>query len=58
MHDFFDEGSELYCEKVRVRDIAEKTGTPVYIYSHKTLVEHIEKIQKAFRAVHPLISIQ
>ena len=55
MHDFFYLKNELYCEKVRVRDIAEKVGTPVYVYSHKTLVEHIEKIQKAFRAVQPLI---
>lgn len=55
MHDFFYVGNELYCEKVRVKDIAEQVGTPVYIYSYKTFVEHLEKIQKAFRSVKPLI---
>lgn len=55
MHDFNYVGNELYCEKVRVRDIAQKVGTPVYIYSYKTFTEHLEKIQKAFKTVKPLI---
>lgn len=55
MHDFHYIGNELYCEKVRVKDIAEKIGTPVYIYSYKTFTEHLEKIQKAFKTVKPLI---
>ena len=55
MHDFYYSGNELYCEKVRVSDIVAKVGTPVYIYSHKTFVEHLQKIQKAFRAVKPVI---
>lgn len=55
MHDFFYKEGELYCEKVRVRDIAQKAGTPVFIYSYKTFVEHLEKIQKAFRPIKPLI---
>lgn len=55
MHDFYYKANELYCEKAAVREIAREVGTPVYIYSHKTIVEHIEKIQRAFRAVKPLI---
>lgn len=55
MHDFFYVKNELYCEKVRVRDIAEKVGTPVYIYSYKTFTDHLAKIQKAFKAVKPII---
>ena len=55
MHDFFYIKSELYCEKVKVRDIAEKVGTPVYIYSYKTFTDHLSKIQKAFKSVKPLI---
>src|SRR5436190_22619901 len=54
-HDFYYKENELYCEKVRVRDIVEKVGTPVYIYSKKTFVEHLQKIQKAFKTVKPLI---
>ncbi|MCM8775477.1 MAG: diaminopimelate decarboxylase [Candidatus Omnitrophica bacterium] len=55
MHDFYYRGKELYCEKVRVLDIVRKVGTPVYIYSHNTLIEHVEKLQKAFQSVQPLI---
>lgn len=55
MHDFTYKNNQLYCEKVKVSEIVQKTGTPVYIYSHKTLVEHIEKIKRAFKSVNPLI---
>ncbi len=54
-HDFYYKDNELYCENVRIRDLVEETGTPAYIYSKKTFVEHIQKIQKAFKAVSPLI---
>ena len=55
MHDFYFKKGELYCEKVRVSKILAKTGTPAYIYSHKTFTEHLAKLQKAFRAAKPLI---
>ncbi len=55
MHDFYYKGNELYCENVRVRDIVDQVGTPVYIYSYKTFTDHLAKIQKAFKAVKPLI---
>ncbi len=55
MHDFYYKRGELYCDKVRVGKILKKTGTPAYIYSHKTFVEHLVKLQKAFRSVKPLI---
>jgi len=55
MHDFKYKNGELYCENVRVSDIAKEVGTPAYIYSHKTFVEHIDKIQQAFKKVNPLI---
>lgn len=55
MHDFVYRGRELYCEKVKVRDVAESVGTPFYLYSYKTIAEHYVKIERAFRAVKPLI---
>ncbi|MSR77874.1 MAG: diaminopimelate decarboxylase [Candidatus Omnitrophica bacterium] len=55
MHDFHYLNHELYCEDVKVSDIVKKTGTPAYIYSYKTIVEHIQKIQKAFASVKPLV---
>ena len=55
LHDFYYSGAELYCEKVRVRDIAEAVGTPVYIYSYRTITEHYQKLMRAFRALRPLV---
>ena len=42
MHFFNYKGSELYAEDIPVRALAEKYGTPLYIYSHKTLVRHFK----------------
>ncbi|MFA4981767.1 MAG: diaminopimelate decarboxylase [Candidatus Omnitrophota bacterium] len=55
MHDFTFKDNELYCEKVKVEDIARKVPTPFYLYSYKTLVDHYAKIKAAFRPVKPLI---
>ena len=54
-HDFHMVNGELYCEQVPVRQIAGAVGTPVYVYSHKTLVVHMRKLQTAFRVLRPLI---
>ncbi|NOZ68999.1 MAG: diaminopimelate decarboxylase [Deferribacteres bacterium] len=48
MHDFKYKHSELYAEDVPVRRIAEEVGTPLYIYSHKTLSRHYEAFENAF----------
>ncbi len=48
MHYFNYKKNELYAEEVPVRRIAEKTGTPVYIYSHKTITRHLNAYKEAF----------
>jgi diaminopimelate decarboxylase len=45
MHDFKFKKNELYCENVKVADVAKAVGTPFYLYSHNTLVDHLTKIQ-------------
>lgn len=55
MHDFKYKNGELYCEEVRVSRIAQEVGTPFYLYSHHTLLDHFTKIQKAFKELDPLI---
>jgi len=55
MHDFNFKNNELYCESVKVGAVAKKVGTPFYLYSHKTLVEHFQKIRDAFAPVNPLV---
>ena len=48
MHDFKYKNSELYVEEVPVREIAAQVGTPLYIYSHKTLLRHLSAYRNAF----------
>jgi len=55
MHDFTFKDNELYCENIKVADIAKKVPTPFYLYSYKTFVEHYRKIKTAFSSIKPLI---
>lgn len=55
IHDFHYQNGELFCEGVKVSSIARKVGTPVYIYSHKTLVDHFRKVKAAFAEIDPVI---
>ena len=55
MHEFKYIKNDLYCEDLRVSEIAESFGTPLYLYSHKTLLDHFHKLENAFRDVKPLI---
>ena len=48
MNLFKYKNSELYAEDVPVRKIAEKVGTPLFIYSEKTLLRHLHAYQQAF----------
>jgi len=48
--DFFSyKGNELYAEDVPVRALAEKYGTPLYIYSYKTLLRHFKSYDEAYK---------
>jgi diaminopimelate decarboxylase len=51
MHSFFYQKSELFCEGIPVRALAEKYGTPLYIYSQETLTGHFQKLDVALRPV-------
>ena len=54
-HNFHRVGGQLYCEQVPVSRMADAVGTPLYLYSRKTLVDHFRKLRSAFRALGPLI---
>jgi diaminopimelate decarboxylase len=45
----------LHCEEVPVSVLAEKYGTPLFVYSQKTLLHHLSQLNRAFAAVKPLI---
>jgi diaminopimelate decarboxylase len=55
MHEFKYKRNYLYCEDIKVQDLAQRFGTPLYIYSYKTLVDHYIKLKTAFREIKPLI---
>jgi len=55
MHEFRYKNNELYCENLKVADIAEQIGTPFYLYSYKTLTDHYRKLKTALKPVDPLI---
>jgi diaminopimelate decarboxylase len=56
MHDFHYRNQELYCEEVPVREIAQKVGTPFYLYSHRTLLNHFEAFRTAFSGIPHLVA--
>ncbi|HIE64680.1 MAG: diaminopimelate decarboxylase [Nitrospira sp.] len=56
MNAFRYKKSRLYCEDVSLEALAEKVGTPFYVYSHHTLRRHILAYKKAFAAVPHLIA--
>lgn len=49
MHHFEYRDSVLHCEDISVSDIAERFGTPVYIYSSATLTRHYKVLADAFK---------
>ena len=54
MHHFNYRKSDLYCEDVPLSLIAEKVGTPCYVYSHATLTQHFDAFDGAFADVKHL----
>lgn len=55
MHDFKYKNKDLYCEDVKIADLARSFGTPLYVYSYHTLVDHFTKLKNAFKEIDPLI---
>ena len=45
----------LYIEKIKIKDIVKKFGTPTYCYSYKKLKENINNFKKKFKSFSPLI---
>ncbi len=55
MHEFKYKRGQLFCENLKVSDLAQQFGTPLYIYSRSTLVDHFVKLSRAFKPVNPLV---
>ena len=46
---------QLYCEDTPMSAIAERVGTPVYVYSKQTFLDHYTAIKSAFAELDPII---
>ena len=55
MHFFQYRGNELFAEDVPVALLAERYGTPLYIYSYNTLVRHYQAYDDAYDAFPHII---
>lgn len=55
MNAFQYRDGELYCEGVRVADLARQFGTPLWVYSKAQLLHQLGQIQQAFAEVKPVI---
>ncbi|HNW92828.1 MAG TPA: diaminopimelate decarboxylase, partial [bacterium] len=55
MDHFVYRNNELFCEEVPVADLVAQYGTPLYIYSRRTLLDHYRKLDGALRDLDHLI---
>jgi diaminopimelate decarboxylase len=55
MHDFRYVGKKLFCEGVAVEALARRFGTPLYVYSQRTLTGHFQRLDAAMSPVEHLI---
>jgi diaminopimelate decarboxylase len=55
MHDFRYVGNKLFCEGVAVESLAQKHGTPLYVYSQRTLTEHFRRLDAALAPLDHLV---
>jgi diaminopimelate decarboxylase len=55
MHDFRYVGKKLFCEGVAVETLAKKFGTPLFVYSQRTLTDHFQKLDLALAPLDRLV---
>jgi diaminopimelate decarboxylase len=55
MHFFEYKNHQLQCEGISIREVAEKVGTPFYLYSYHTLVRHFTVFDDAFKGIPHII---
>ncbi len=46
---------ELHAERINAERLARDFGTPCYVYSRNTLIDHLARLRGAFAALDPLI---
>lgn len=51
MHGFSYRNGSLYCEDVELSALAEEHGTPLYVYSAGTILDHYTRLDKALEGI-------
>lgn len=55
MHSFHYRDGHLYCEDIDLMRIAEEFGTPTYVYSTSTILDHYRRLDAALAPLNHLI---
>lgn len=55
MDHFQHRDGELWCEDVALTTIAREVSTPAYVYSVRTVRDHVRRLREAFAPLDPLI---
>ncbi len=55
MHHFKYKNGELYAEEIPLSELADKFGTPLYVYSRKTIERHFRTYLDAFRYIEHIV---
>jgi diaminopimelate decarboxylase len=55
MEAFHYRDGQLYCEDIPVADLADRFGTPLYVYSQGAILGTLKALQTAFAELDPLI---
>lgn len=54
MYEFHYRNNELWCEDISLSQVAEKFGTPLYVYSKRSIIDHCREVEKVFGGVDHL----
>lgn len=55
MHSFRYQQGQLFCENVSLQALAEKHGTPLYVYSKATISDHFKRLDSALGSLDHLV---
>jgi diaminopimelate decarboxylase len=55
MHSFHYRDGRLYCEEVDLASVAKEFGTPTYVYSEATILDHYKRLDAALAPLDHLI---
>ena len=55
MDHFHYRDGQLYCDEVPAAELAERYGTPLYVYSKRAIVDVLDQLQAEFSELDPLV---